>query len=256
MLLKILTKIPAGRKKLRLNPYHCAHRIHIFCNWGGRTNLIFLLYSSPLRPVLRWAAISALCASCGYLNHISTFQCLDFMFVWVLLYLSSSGADFSWFWLLVSMRKSNGLCFCLSRSPKKKGTREWAELSFISSFATIFLSFEGICVWMSRVLPFGDQQVRARRKHWWLEINLCLLLALREVCCEKRDDLDTGQQGWEKSDYAHIFSKKKPKLYNPQKESIYWKWSSFLIACMHWASFFTSACEYWGWWMWLCLFSE
>lgn len=144
MLLKILTRIL--RKKLQLNPHHCAHRIHIFYNWGGRTNLIFLLYSSPLRPILRWAAISVLRASCGYLNHISTFQCLDFMFVWVLLYLSSSGADFSWFWLLVSMRKSNGLCFCLSQSPKKKAIRQWVELGFISSFATIFLSFEKICV--------------------------------------------------------------------------------------------------------------
>lgn len=164
-----------------------------------------------------------------------------------------------WFQLVLApgfYEKIKRAVFLPSRSPKKKGTREWTELSFISSFATIFLSFEGICVWMSRVLPFGDQQVRARRKHWWLEINLCLLLALREFCCEKRDDLDTGQQGWEKSDYAHIFSKKNPKLYNPQKESVYWKWSSFLIACVHWASFFTSACEYWGWWMWLCLFSE
>lgn len=167
VLLKILTKIPAGRKKLRLNPYHCAHRIHNFSKWGGRTNLIFLLYSSPLRPVLWWAAISVLCASCGYLNHISTFQCLDFMFVWVLLYLSSSGADFSWFWLLVSMRKSNRLCFCLPQSPKKeKGTREWTEFWFYKLLCHPFFSLLGksVCVWMSWALPFGDQQVRARTK--------------------------------------------------------------------------------------------
>lgn len=48
----------------------------------------------------------------------------------------------------------------------------------------------------------------------------------------------------------------KKQLYNPQKESIYWKLSSFLIACVHWASFFASTGGYWGWWMWLCLFSE
>lgn len=101
------------------------------------------------RPVLWWAAINTLCASCGYLNHISTFQCLDFMFVWVLLYLSSSGADLSCFWLLVSMRKSNGLCFCLSQSPKRQEQGNWQNLSFFKPFYHHFFSLlsESACGW-------------------------------------------------------------------------------------------------------------
>lgn len=168
------------------------------------------------------------------------------MFVWVLLYLSSSGADFSWFWLLVSMRKSNGLCVSAFFSPlKKKETREWAKLGFISSFAIIFLSFErNLCVWMSWVLPFGDQQVRVRTNHWWLQINLCLLFLHWEKSAvkkkKKKDDLDTGQQSWGKKVTLQTFLVKK-QLYNAQEESIYWKLSSFLIACMCWALFF---CHY------------
>lgn len=36
---------------------------------------------------------------------------------------------------------------------------------------------------------------------------------MRELCCEKRDDLDTGQQGWKKVT-MHTFLVKK-QLYNP-----------------------------------------
>lgn len=72
---------------------------------------------------------------------------------------------------------------------------------------------------MSWVLPFGDQQVRARTKPV-MAADKSVPASCTERNLLRKKGMVLVQE--KKSDHAEIFSEKN-QLYNPQKESIYWK---------------------------------